>query len=306
MIVVFGSINIDMVMRVDALPRPGQTVLCDGYLMTPGGKSANAALAAARAGADVAMFGRVGDDNFAEAALALLRDAGVDVEGVGRSARPTACAAIWVDARGENAIVVASGANLDATADQVPDKALGPDTVVVLQLEVPARENWALVRRARANGARILLNAAPAGEAPGDVLDAIDFLVVNEIEAAAVAGNVGADPDQPAALARRLAEAHDLTCVVTLGGAGAVAVGPEGGFSVPVLDVEPVDTTAAGDSFCGALAAALDGGRDLESALRFASVGAGLACTKAGTQVSLPDRASIEARIADLPPIGRW
>lgn len=301
MIVVFGSINIDMVMQVEALPEPGQTVLCDDYFLTPGGKSANAALAASRAGARTALFGKVGEDDFAEPALALLREAGVDLRGVGRSARPTACASIWVDAGAHNAIVVASGANLDATADQVPDDRLGPECLLVLQMEVPPAENWRLARRAKSSGARVLLNVAPAGAVPGEVLRDIDFLVVNELEAAELAGDIGVEPGRPSDLARRLAGDYALTCIVTLGGDGALALGPDGGFSVPVLPVDPIDTTAAGDAFCGALAAALDRGGDLEQALRFASVGAGLACTRAGTQVSLPNRADIEARLPALP-----
>ena len=137
MIVVFGSINIDMVIQVDGLPRPGETVLSQSYALHPGGKGANTAVAAARGGAATKLFGRIGDDSFAEPALAALRGSGVDVDGVQSSVRPTGCATIWVDGAGENSIVVASGANLDARAEQVPDVALGPDTIVALQMEVP-------------------------------------------------------------------------------------------------------------------------------------------------------------------------
>lgn len=301
MIVVFGSINIDMVIQVDGLPRPGETVLSQSYALHPGGKGANTAVAAARGGAATKLFGRVGDDSFAEPALAALRGSGVDVDGVQSSVRPTGCATIWVDGAGENSIVVASGANLDARAEQVPDVALGPDTIVALQMEVPPAENWSLVERAKRAGARILLNAAPAGTVPEAVLRSIDFLVVNELEASAIAASVGLDAGQPTRLPRLLANRYALTCIATLGGAGALCFGPAGGFSVPALPVAPVDTTAAGDAFCGGLTAALDTGRDLTEALRYATVGAGLACTVEGAQSSLPDRRAVEAHLIELP-----
>lgn len=301
MIVVFGSTNIDMVIQVEGLPRPGETVLSESYALHPGGKGANTAVAAARAGARTMLFGSVGDDAFAEPALAALRDSGVDLDGVQASARPTGCATIWVDGAGENSIVVASGANLDSRADQVPDRALGPDTIVALQMEVPLAENWSLVERAKRAGARILLNVAPAGTVPEAVLKSIDILVVNEFEASAVAAAVGLDAGQPTRLPRLLADRYALTCIATLGGAGALCFGPDGGFSVPALPVAPVDTTAAGDAFCGGLIAALDAGRDMTEALRYATVGAGLACTVEGAQSSLPDRAAIEAQLIKLP-----
>lgn len=301
MIVVFGSINIDMVMQVPALPRPGETVLSGAYTLFPGGKGGNTALAAARAGACTQLFGRTGEDGFAEDALVMLRGGGVGLAGVLRSARPTGCATIWVDGAGENAIVVASGANLDSRADQVPEELLSPQTIVTLQMEVPSTENWRLVERAKNAGARVLLNLAPAGMVPESVLRLIDIIVVNELEAVALAADVGLGADVPSRVPRLLADRYSLTCIVTLGGAGALSFGPDGGFAVPALPIAPVDTTAAGDAFCGGLAAALDRGLALETALRYASVGAGIACMVAGAQSSLPDADAIAARLGDLP-----
>lgn len=301
MIVVFGSINIDMVIQVPALPRPGETILSEGYALFPGGKGGNTALAAARAGAATRLFGTVGDDGFADDALVMLRVDGVEIEGVRRSARPTGCATVWVEGGGENVIVVAGGANLDSRADQIPDSALTPETVVMLQMEVPAGENWRLVERAKRAGARVLLNLAPAGMVPESVLRLLDFVVVNELEAAALANHIGLDADQPSRVPRQLAERYGLTCIVTLGGAGALSFGPDGGFAVPALPVAPVDTTAAGDAFCGGFAAALDRGLALEPALCHASVGAGISCTLAGAQSSLPHAAAIAARLGELP-----
>ena len=305
MIVVFGSINVDLAFRVETLPRSGETVLSDSYGVHPGGKGANAAVAAARAGAATHMVGRVGGDRFAGDALAIMREDGVGLEHIGESPHPTGCAAVCVDGRGENAIVVASGANLDAAAEQVPDSLLGPGTLIALQMEVPPAENWALVKRAKQAGARVLLNLAPAGPVPESALQELDFLVVNEIEASAIAAETGLKADRPSDMARSLAARYGMTCIVTLGGEGALAFASDGGWSVPALPVDPVDTTSAGDAFCGGLAAALDRGLDVAAALRLASVGAGLACTAAGAQSSLPRRGAVEARIGDLPAIQR-
>lgn len=301
MIVVFGSINIDLVIQVDGLPRPGETVLSEAYELFPGGKGANTAVAAARAGADTLLFGKVGPDGFADPALAILREEGVGLDGVETSGRPTGCATIWVDSGGENSIVVASGANLDARAAQVPDSVLGPDTLLALQMEVPVSENWAIIERAKAAGARIMLNLAPAGMVPVSVLRSVDYLVTNEVEAAMLAGELGLDAGQPTRVPRLLADRYGLTCIVTLGGAGAIAFGPDGGFSIPAMPIAPVDTTAAGDAFCGGLVAALDSGLDLPDALRRASTGAGLACRTRGAQSSLPLKNAIDENLAILP-----
>ncbi len=301
MIVVFGSINIDMVTPVANLPHPGETVLSDAYALYPGGKGANIAVAAARAGARTAMFGRVGTDGFAEPALAMLREAGVNTTGILSSGRPTGCATIWVDGGGENVIVVASGANLDARADQVPDAVLRPDTLVILQMEVPVEENWLLVERAKRAGARVLLNLAPAGMVPESVLRSLDILILNEIEAVSLARVIGLESGQATRVPRLLAERYRITCILTLGGAGLLAFTPDGGYGVPALPVAPLDTTAAGDAFCGGLAAALDRGVEMAEALRLATAGAGIACTVAGAQSSLPLRAEIEARVLEVP-----
>jgi ribokinase len=301
MLIVFGSLNVDMVFEVDALPRPGETVLCPGYALAAGGKGANQAAAAAKAGYPVRMIGRIGDDDHGRFARASLEAAGVEASGVQPSVHATGVAVIGVDARAENQIIVGSGANLEASAGQVPDAALGPGVTVLCQNEVPAGATFELIRRARAQGARTVLNLAPAAALPGDVLGALDVLVVNEHEARAAAG-AEADAD-PAALARALHQHHGLTCVVTLGGAGALAFGPDGSFRAAPLPVQAVDTTGAGDTFVGVLTGALDAGRGLAEALRRASVAGGLACTGKGAQTAQPDAPAIEAALADLPPV---
>ncbi len=302
MIVDFGSLNVDLAIPVAKLPAPGETVLGPDYSTVPGGKGANQALAAARAGAKVYMAGRVGRDGMAEIALAELRKAGVDLAHVETDDHPTGIAAICIDRSGQNMIIVAAGANMSAIERQVPDALIGPGTIVMLQMEVWPAQNWALVARAAARGAKVLLNAAPAGPIPGIALAALDWLIVNEHEAVAVAASLGLGALEPKTAARAISRAADIAVIVTLGGEGAIAFSPEGDHVIGALPITPVDTVAAGDAFVGAFAAAVDGGADLPAALRYGSVAGGLACLVRGAQSSLPTRQLIEARLGDLQP----
>ncbi len=291
MLLVFGSINIDLLVPVPGLPRPGETVLGGDYWLLPGGKGANQALAARRAGASVMMAGAVGKDAFAAAALDLLRRDGVDLALVRQVHRPTGCAAIMVDESGENLIAVASGANADVTAEMVPDQALAPGTIVLCQMEVPVAATAALIRRAARRDARCVLNLAPALPIDPGLLDDLDLLVANEAEAATLGGDA-------AAIARRLRQGF----VVTRGAAGSTAFLRDGGRpDIPALAVDAVDTTGAGDTFVGVLAAGLDQGLALEVALRRASAAAGLACVAHGAQTAMPDTIAIDAAVARLP-----
>lgn len=290
MILVFGSINVDVLVPVALLPRPGETVLGGDYALLPGGKGANQALAARRAGAAVKLAGAVGNDSFATVALQGLRRDGVDVGLVRRVDRPTGCAAIMVGVDGENLIAVAPSANREAAAARVPASVLGPETILVCQMEVPAGQNWAMIRRARAAHARVVLNLAPAAPIDPALLAEIDILITNEGEAAALS-------DDPAGLARRLRQA----LIVTSGAAGSTAFLADGGqIHTPALTIAPIDTTGAGDTFVGVLAAALDRRLPLAAALRQASAAAGLACLARGAQSAMPDRAQIEAAAARL------
>ena len=290
MIVVFGSVNVDLIVPVPRLPRPSETVLGNDYALLPGGKGANQALAARRAGAEVVLAGAVGGDSFAGIALDLLRRANVDTRLVRIVEQPTGCAAIMVSSAAENMIAVAPGANSSTRSDQVPDELLGAGTTLVTQMEVPPSETALLIRRQRARGGYSLLNLAPALPVDTALLEEIDLVVANEGEAAAM----GSSPNR---LAERLR--HGL--VVTRGAAGAVALLREGTrIEVPALAIEPTDTTGAGDTFVGVLAAALDLGATLETALRRASAAAGLACLARGAQTAMPDSLAITAAIDRL------
>ena len=290
MIVVFGSINLDLIFPVPHIPAPGETVLGPSTRIEPGGKGANQAVGAARDGAAVVMAGAVGRDALADGALALLREAGVDLSRVAQVDASTGCAAIAVDPRGNNAIAVGSGANLLASAASVEDALLTPATIVMLQMETPAAENAALIHRARARGARVILNLAPAAPLPEDALRAVDILTVNETEGAWLAAQLGCAPTA-AALHAKLG----ITVVRTLGADGLEAAAQDGVRTLAARVITPVDTTAAGDCFVGVLAAALDRGATLDAALGRATRAAALCCTRPGSQGSIPRAAETDA-----------
>ena len=299
MVVVFGSINLDLVARVPRFPRPGETLAGESFATCPGGKGANQALAAARAGAHVGLVGAVGNDAFAAPALALLRAGGVDLSRVRTVDAPTGVAMIHVAASGENAIAVVAGANALADPDDVPAEWLAPATILVLQQEVPAAANAALAKRARAHGAKIVLNAAPARPLSRDALGTLDVLIVNEMEMLALAGEHGL-PHAPVRFAQAFAQRHGGICVVTQGAEGAVAAAPGVCCRLHAPPVAVVDTTGAGDAFVGAFAAARDGGGDLRAALCRGVAAGTLACARRGAQTALPDAGEVAPLVAAL------
>lgn len=301
MLLVFGSLNMDLAMVVDHLPKPGETVLGPSYVLVPGGKGANQAVAAARAGGHVQLVGTVGNDEFGRSVIAGLKRHSVDITGVATGTRPTGCAAILIDAQAENLIGVASGANLETNADQVDDRWLGPGVTILLQMEVEPEQNWALAARAKARGARVALNLAPARAMPLAALKNIDMLTMNEHEAAVLSKSIGAG-DQPAkTVAQALADKMGMTTVITLGSKGAMVVAPKEIWMVDPMPIQPVDTTGAGDTFCGAFAAALDRRLTLQAALERANIAAGLACLQPGAQEGMPSRTQIEEKLLSGP-----
>ena len=299
MIVCFGSINLDLIFALPRLPAPGQTVLCPGLKIEPGGKGANQAVAAARDGAEVVFAGAVGDDALADGALALLRASGIDLSRLQRLPGGTGAAGICVDPAGSNQIAVAAGANLAATQDTIEDALLGRSSTVLLQFECAAGQIAALIARARSAGARIVLNLAPAGVLPQAALRAVDVLVLNEDEAAWLATRLGSGSD-----AASLHAALGVDVVVTLGERGLEAEGRAGRFRIDAWPARVVDTTGAGDCFTGVLAAALDRGLPFDAALRRANVAAGLCCGRPGTQGSMPSAPETDAALAATPASG--
>ena len=294
MIVVFGSINLDLIFPLQHLPVAGETVLGPNMTIEPGGKGANQAVAAARDGAGVVFAGAVGADSLADDALRLMRGTDIDLTRVATVGASTGCAAICVDPDGRNLISVASGANLHAREAQVEGALLRPSTTLLLQMEVPRAETEGLVRRARQAGCRIILNLAPAAPLDHTVLRALDVLVVNEGEAAFLAREAGCAADA-AALKTRLGCGN---VVVTLGERGLEAATTEGRVVVPARAIGVLDTTGAGDCFTGVLASALDRGIPMNRALVRATAAAGLCCSRRGTQGSMPTAAEIEAALS--------
>jgi ribokinase len=289
-VVVLGSANLDVVLRVPHIPAPGETVLVSGRGTGQGGKGANQAVAAARCGARTAFLGAFGDDAAGRTLRADIRAAGVDLTGARTSVEPTGTAYVVVATSGENAIVVDPGANADLLGLTDEEQALIAGARVLLcQLEVPMATVTEAVTAARAAGVGTVLNAAPAADLPAALLEQVDVLVVNEKEALAVSGTATVD-DAVRALRERVAEV-----VVTLGAAGARV----GDTVVPGLPArQVVDTTGAGDTFCGALAAALAEGARTATAARFGCAAASLSVELPGAGRAAPSRAQVEARLA--------
>ena len=296
-VVVFGSINMDMVARVARLPRPGETVPGESFATAPGGKGANQAVAAARLGAPTRMVGRVGDDVFGVALRDGLAAEGVDTAAVVATPGPSGVAAISVDAAGENTIVVVPGANGAVGAEDVArlEAALVGARALLLQLEVPLPAVVAAARAARARGVTVILDPAPARPLPAELYPLADIITPNAIEAAAL---VGFPLDGEAAARRAGRELRGRTggaAIVKLGARGALVCDATGETFAPAFPVTAVDTVAAGDAFNGGLAAALCAGLPFAQALRWALAAGALAVTRPGAQTAMPTHAELLA-----------
>lgn len=291
-VLVFGSVNVDFSLRVPSLPRPGETVMATQGALVPGGKGANQAHAAKRYGASVQLVGAVGDDALADVALGGLRPSGVALGGVRRLAdHPTGLATVHVNDAGENAIAVVAGANAAVCSDWVDDAQIDACKVLLLQWELSPSASMALARRARARGAAVLLNLAPARSLDALQPALLDWLLVNQTELALLCDHLDWPGLAPEAAVQALAGAWGCAVLVTLGAAGAVAGLPDGHcLRVPALPVRAVDSTGAGDTFCGVFAAALALGEGVDGALRSAAAAASLSCTQSGAQAAQPAR----------------
>lgn len=290
MILVAGSANLDFVVRAHHIPAPGETVLGQGFATYPGGKGANQAVACARAGdATTHMLMALGQDPHAEPLLASLNTAGVLVKCVRSPEQSTGCAFICVADNAENAISVAPGANLILSAEHLPD--LTGFSHLLMQLEIPLPTVIAFALAAHQQGVKVVLNAAPAHALPSELLAAVDVLIVNEGELAALVPH-------PMSLIANLAQLPVPCVVVTLGDRGCLARLGNNFFVQAAYPVTAMDTTGAGDTFCGVLVAALDRGESLADAMRHASAAAALACTQPGAQSSIPSAESVQAFLA--------
>ena len=291
MILVAGSANLDFVVRADHIPAPGETVLGRDFKTFPGGKGANQAVACARAGGVAThMLLALGDDAFAVPLEQSLQEAGVTLVTVRENGQPTGTAFICVSDAGENAITVAPGANACLRPEHLPP--LSGFSHLLLQLETPLDTVTAYARAARAAGLSVVLNAAPARVLGPDLLSLVDILVVNEGELATVSQCVGS-------IAECLARLDLPTVVVTLGSQGCCARHLGAFHLQAAFAISPMDSTGAGDTFCGALCAALSQGQAMDAALRYASAAAALACTRLGAQSSIPEATEVAALLSD-------
>ena len=292
MILVAGSANLDFVVRAPHIPAAGQTILGSAFMTYPGGKGANQAIACARAGAETAMLLALGNDVHAVPIEASLRSAGVRMHIVRVEDRTTGTAFICVADDAQNAITVAPGANYSLDARHLPS--LDGVTHLLMQLEIPLRTVIAYATAAKSRGVKVVLNAAPAQSLPAELLSLLDVLIVNEGELAEIAG-CGDDIEQGL---QRLA----VPCVVvTLGERGCLARSDGEWLAQKGFSVAAVDTTAAGDTFCGVLTAGLDRGIALSEALRNACAAGALACTKAGAQSSIPSAEEVRTFLSGAP-----
>ncbi len=298
---VIGSLNMDLTVQAPRLPRPGETVLGTDFYQAPGGKGGNQAVAAARLGGRVWMAARVGRDAFGAALRASLEKEGVDAGAVGIAEAHSGVALIVVDASGQNLIAAYPGANALLSAQDLEGVEWEAGAWAVAVLEVPDEAVIRGFERARKSGGRTILNAAPARPFVANLWALTDILVVNETEAALLAGGSADDPAAALEAARALRDRGPATVAVTLGAQGSVVMDEVGAWHVPAIPVRAVDATAAGDAWVGALAVALVRGDGLLRAAIFASAAGAITVTRRGAQPAIPFRGETEEMAGRAP-----
>ena len=296
-VVVVGSSNTDMILRVARIPGPGETLLGGEFSTAAGGKGANQAVAARRAGGRVAFVARLGTDSLGDEALARFRKEGIDVTRIVRDkSKPSGVALIFVSSDGENSIGVAGGANQRLTPRDVAaaKAAISGARILLLQLETPLATVEAASRLARKSGVTVILNPAPARPLPGSLLRNASILTPNEHEASLLTGVKVTGAGSASRAAQILLKRGVGTVIVTMGAAGALLATREGSRLIPGFRVKAVDTTAAGDVFNGALAVSIAEGAAINDAVRFAHAAAAISVTRPGAQPSIPSRREID------------
>jgi ribokinase len=309
-ILVVGSINMDLVVVAERRPAPGETLFGDTFRTVSGGKGANQAVAAARLGGATALAGRLGNDLFGKHLLGALRQEGIDTARVVCGPGETSgVAVIEVDRSGENSIIVVSGANAAWSESEIADAigALKGRGTLLLQLEIPLPVVVRLAKAAREGGVRVVLDPAPPSPEPlpADLMASVDLLVPNEHEAAALTGIEIATVADAERAATALRQAGARAVIVKLGARGVVLQTDERTERMPGFRVQAIDTTAAGDTFAGGLAVALEEGRPLREAIRFAQAAAAISVTRLGAQSSIPTRAEVDAWLDEATEQGR-
>lgn len=294
MITVLGSLHLDLITKTERIPRLGETVWGGEFTMSPGGKGMNQAVAASRLGGKVEFVGSIGDDNFGNMLKEKLREEEIGISKLKISSQPTGTASIIVDSEGNNIIAVAPGADKALTLNDLEqlDELLEKSSVFLAQLEMPDEIVMRGLEKASKRGVKTILNLAPARKLPHRFLQMVDVLVLNDLEVKDLAGS-----DSIEEAARSVIERGPQAVVVTLGKEGSMLVSKDdtvNTVTVPGIEVKAVDTTGAGDAFCGGLAAALDSGEDIQKAVRLGNLAGALSTTRLGAQEALPTREEVE------------
>lgn len=294
-ILVIGSSNTDMTVRSATLPKPGETVLGGDFRMGPGGKGANQAVAARLLGGEVTFVCKLGHDMFGEGASKHYESCGLDTSKILWSDKPSGVALITVDSKAENSIVVASGANADVTVSDIDSVAeiIKSSGILLLQLEIPMDAVVHAAEIAYNAGVQVVLNPAPAAALPAELLKCVSILIPNETEASAISGIDINNFETAAAAAERLKGMGVREVIITMGSRGSVVCDGDCTF-VPAVKVNAVDTTAAGDTFCGGVCVALSEGKDLLEAVKFATAASSIAVQRPGAQDSVPNRCEVD------------
>jgi len=295
-IIVIGSSNTDMVVKCRKLPSPGETILGGVFLMNPGGKGANQAVAAARLNGNVTFVTKTGYDLFGDQAMHLFDAEGIETKYIVRDPKnPSGIALIAVDENGENSIVVAPGSNGTLSAYDIDEEVFGTDPadVFLMQLEIPVSTVEFVAQKVCEKGNRVILNPAPARQLSNDLLSCLYVVTPNEFEAELLTGIIVSDQLSAARAAEKIKNMGVRNVIITMGAAGAYLLTDEISRMIPVVPVKAIDTTAAGDVFNGALAVAISEGKDLMDAVKFANTAASLSVTRMGAQVSVPYRNEI-------------
>lgn len=294
-ILVIGSSNTDMTVRSATLPKPGETVLGGDFRIGPGGKGANQAVAARLLGGDVTFVCKLGRDMFGEGASKHYESCGLDTSKILWSDKPSGVALITVDSKAENSIVVASGANADVTVSDIDSVAeiIKSSGILLLQLEIPMDAVVRAAEIAFEAGVQVVLNPAPATSLPAELLKCVSILIPNETEASAISGIDINNLETASAAAERLKGMGVREVIITMGSRGSMVCDGECTF-VPAVKVNAVDTTAAGDTFCGGVCVALSEGKALSEAVKFATAASSIAVQRPGAQDSVPSRCEVD------------
>ncbi|WP_029905363.1 ribokinase [Prevotella sp. 10(H)] len=299
-IVVIGSCNTDMVVKSDRLPVPGETILGGTFFMNPGGKGANQAIAAARLGGNVTFIAKTGNDLFGRQSIKQYEEEGLDTGYIlSDPTTPSGVALISVDRKGENCIIVASGANMSLCPEDIneAESTIGAADLLLMQLEIPIETVEQAAEIAARKGVRVILNPAPAQSLSNSLLKNVYMLIPNKNEAEILSGIKVTDWESAKKAAKIISNKGVDIVVVTLGSLGSLLKEGDNYYEIPATKVDAIDTTAAGDTFCGAMTVAISEGKNLVDAVKFATESAAITVTKMGAQSSIPSRKEVDFKL---------